>query len=296
VYCGSPVDAVAPLAALHAAGHEIALVVTQPDARRGRGSASSPSPVKEAAMSLGLRVRTPARAREIVDEVRALDADVGVVVAFGQLLPLDVLESTRHGFVNVHYSLLPRWRGAAPIERAVLAGDPETGVCVMRLEEALDTGPLYACTRTAIGQGETAGELRVRLGTLGTELLVETLPHVGAVEPAPQVGEPTYAEKLTVDEFRLDPQHPADELARQVRAGNPRPGAWARVGGRRLKVLRAHAAAGTLAPGTIDEQARLGTAVGILVLDEVQPEGKPVMPANAWRVGLRGPAPALDAP
>jgi methionyl-tRNA formyltransferase len=296
VYCGSPADAVPPLRALHDAGHDLALVVTQPDARRGRGSDVSPSPVKEAATRLGLAVRTPARAREVVDEIRALDADAGVVVAFGQLLPPELLDATRHGFVNLHYSLLPRWRGAAPVERAILAGDAETGVCVMQLEEGLDTGPVYATARTAIGPDETAGELRTRLGTLGTSLLVDTLPDVGTVAPAPQAGEPTYAEKLSVDEFRIDPARPAAELARLVRAGNPRPGAWATTGGHRLKVLRAHVEDGDAPVGSIDGDARLGTTDGVLALDEVQPEGRAVMSGHAWRAGLRDSAPALDAP
>jgi methionyl-tRNA formyltransferase len=294
VYCGSPTDAVAPLDALSDAGHDVALVITQPDRRRGRGGAVEPSPVKAAALRLGLPVRTPERAREVVDEVRALGADLGVVVAFGQLLPVPLLEATRLGFVNLHFSLLPRWRGAAPVERALLAGDEETGVCVMQLEEGLDTGGVYACTRTPIAPTETAGELRARLAGLGTALLVDTLPRVGTTDPTPQVGEPTYAEKLSVEEFRLDPQRPAAELARLVRAGSPRPGAWCTVDGRRLKVLRAHATPGSGDPGAIDADGAIQTVDGRLVLDEVQPEGRTAMPGTAWRAGLRGAAPALD--
>ena len=296
VYCGSPIDAVGPLRTLCAAGHEVVLVVTQPDRRRGRGSALEPSPVKQEAIRRGLPVRTPERGREITDEVRSLAADIGVVVAFGQLLPLELLEATRHGFVNLHFSLLPRWRGAAPVERAVLAGDPETGVCVMQLEEGLDTGPVYACARTAIGSDETAGELRARLGELGTTLLVDTLATIGSVAPTPQTGEATHADKLTVDEFHLDPHRSAEELARVVRAGNPRPGAWTRVGGRRLKVLRGHAVPGDAPIGVIDGEGRVGTAAGLLALDEVQPEGRAAMAGTAWRAGLRDPAPALDTP
>ncbi len=149
VYCGTPEDAVPPLRALHDAGHDVALVVTQPDRRRGRGGGAEPSPVEREAERLGLEVRTPERARELVDEIAGLDADLGVVVAFGQLLPRPLLDATRLGFVNLHFSLLPRWRGAAPVERAVLAGDDETGVCVMHLDEGLDTGPVYDCARTA---------------------------------------------------------------------------------------------------------------------------------------------------
>jgi methionyl-tRNA formyltransferase len=196
--------------------------------------------------------------------------------------------------VNVHFSLLPRWRGAAPVERAILAGDSETGVCVMELEEGLDTGPVYACARTAIGDDETAGELRARLVALGTTVLVDTLPDVGVRAPEPQVGEPTYAQKLSVDEFRLDPARPASVLAQVVRAGNPRPGAWLAVDGRRLKVLRAHPVAGTGAVGTIDRSAQLGTADGRLALDEVQPEGRRSMAGAAWIAGVHAPSLTVD--
>jgi len=234
VFFGTPADAVPALEALHAAGHDVALVVTQPDKRRGRGSEPSASPVRAAAEALELPVLTPEKSREVVDEVAASGAEVGVVVAFGQLLPPALLEAVPHGFVNVHFSLLPRWRGAAPVERAVLAGDRETGVCIMALEAGLDTGPVFARERTPIGAQETAGELRARLAVLGTELLVATLPQVPTTTPEPQVGEPTYADKLTVDEFELDWEQSAEELARVVRAGNPRPGAWSTDPGSRL--------------------------------------------------------------
>ncbi len=282
--------------ALCDAGHVVTLVVTQPDRRRGRGSDLEPSPVKREALTLGLPVVTPARAREITEQVRALDADVGVVVAFGQLLPVELLAATRHGFLNLHFSLLPRWRGAAPVERAILAGDRETGVCLMQLEEGLDTGPVYASCHTAIGDDETAGELRARLVDLGTALLVDGLPTIGSAVPTPQSGDATYADKLTVEEFLLDARHPAAELVRVVRAGNPRPGAWTRVGGRRLKVLRAHAVPGDAPVGAIDDQARVGTSAELLSLDEVQPEGRATMTGRAWRAGLRDPVPLLDAP
>jgi methionyl-tRNA formyltransferase len=282
VYLGTPVDAVPPLRALVDAGHEVALVVTQPDRRRSRGSGADPSPVKQAALELGLPVRTPERAKEVTDEVAALGADLGVVVAFGQILRPELLAATRHGFVNVHFSLLPRWRGAAPVERAVLAGDTETGVWIMEMEEGLDTGGAYAVARTEIGPEETAGELRARLVALGTDLLVETLPHVPDREPRPQAGEPVYAHKLAPEEFALDPARPAAELVRVVRAGNPRPGAHTTVDGKRLKVLRAHAE-----PGDAGRPGALATVDGLLVFDEVQPEGKRPMAASAWLAGRR---------
>src|SRR3954451_9029726 len=159
-YFGSPEDAVPPLRALVAAGHDLALVVTQPDRRRGRGTATTPSPVKAAASELGLAGRTPEKSRELLDDLRDAAVDLAVVVAFGQLLPSALLDAVPAGFVNVHFSLLPRWRGAAPVERAILAGDRETGVCLMRIEPSLDTGPVFALTRVEIGAHETAGELR----------------------------------------------------------------------------------------------------------------------------------------
>jgi len=289
VFLGSPADAVAPLRALHADGHDIALVVTQPDRRRGRGGDVIASPVKRAALELGLPVVTPEKSREIVDQVRELHADVGVVVAFGQLLPTALLDAIPGGFVNVHFSLLPRWRGAAPVERALLAGDTETGVCLMQLEAGLDTGPVYACETTPITEDDTGGTLRARLAEIGTALLVRELPKVLVTDPVPQSGEPTYADKLTVDEFQLDWTQPAVNLARTVRAANPKPGAWTTARGKRLKVLRAHAEpddSGALEPGALSA-VRVGTADGVLVLDDVQPEGKPVMAASAWSAGIR---------
>ncbi len=290
IFFGTPADAVPTLVALHGAGHEIPLVVTQPDRRRGRGTEPSASPVKEAAEELGLAVLTPEKSAEVIDDVSASGADLGVVVAFGQLLPEPLLEAVPHGFVNVHFSLLPRWRGAAPVERAMLAGDTETGVCIMKLEAGLDTGPVYARSACAIGGHETAGELRARLVTVGTELLVTTLPSIPGARPVPQTGAPTYADKLTVEEFALDFEQSADEIARVVRAGNPRPGAWTTDHGGRLKIWRARAlSAGIDAePGTVFGHTRVATGDGALELIEVQPEGRRVMPANAWLAGRRG--------
>lgn len=273
VYFGTPAAAVPPLDALVAAGHEVTAVITQPDRRRGRGSGVVGSPVRVAAESLGLAVLTPEKARTIVDDVRALDADLGVVVAFGQLLPVELLAAIDGGLVNVHFSLLPRWRGAAPVERAILAGDSDTGVCIMGVEEGLDTGPVYARATVPIGTEETAGELHSRLVAAGTQLLVETVPKVATITPVVQDGEPTYAAKLSVDEFEIDLERPAGDLKRLVRAGNPRPGAWLTVDGARFKVWRAHEAEGRFVP------------------DEVQPEGKPRMAYAAWRAGHRSSDP-----
>lgn len=273
VYFGTPTAAVGPLDALVAAGHEIALVVSQPDRRRGRGTELVASPVKAAALAHGLPVATPVKAREIVDHVRALDADLGVVVAFGQILPNSLLDAIPGGLVNVHYSLLPRWRGAAPVERAILAGDVETGVCVMAVDETLDTGAVYARESLTIDPEESAGDLHARLNALGTELLVRTIPNVSTAVPEPQRGETTYAEKLTVDEFELDLTRSPEELVRLVRAGSPRPGAWLAFEGDRLKVGKAHVEDGRFVPDTL------------------QSPGKRPMPYVAWRAGHRGQDP-----
>jgi methionyl-tRNA formyltransferase len=273
VFFGTPAAAVVPFEALLAAGVEIALVVTQPDRKRGRGGALVPSPVKAAAVAHDVPVVTPERAREALDAIAATGARRGVVVAFGQLLPQVVLDAFADGLLNVHYSLLPRWRGAAPVERAILAGDAETGVCIMGVELALDAGPVYAQEALVIGADETAGELHTRLTDLGARLLVETLRGIDAITPTPQTGGATYAEKLHVDEFALDLAAPAEDLVRLVRAGNPRPGAWLADGDTRVKVWRAHVEDGRFVP------------------DVVQPAGKRAMPYVAWRAGARGADP-----
>src|SRR5947209_17249032 len=190
-FLGTPEVAVPPLRALVADGHDVRLVVTRADKRRGRGGHLMPSPVKAAAQELGLPVT------DKVDDVIDAGAELGVVVAFGRLIKPHVLAQLP--MVNIHFSLLPRWRGAAPLERAILAGDTETGVCLMALEQGLDTGPVYDCTRLTIGDGETAEELRARLVAAGTDLLVRTL-RTGLGVPVPQAGEPTHAKKLDVED------------------------------------------------------------------------------------------------
>jgi methionyl-tRNA formyltransferase len=295
VFLGSPADSLPSLQALHDAGHDVGLVVTQPDRRRSRGGGTEPSPVKALATDLGLPVVTPNRSIEALDDIAGSGATLGVVVAFGQLIPQAVLDALPLGYVNVHFSLLPRWRGAAPVERAMMAGDTETGVCIMQLEAGLDTGPVYFLERVAIDPTETAGELKARLVRIGTDLLVAHLEDIPKTEPTPQEGEPTYAAKLTTEEFRLDLGAPATDLARLVRAGNPRPGAWTTAGGRRLKILRAGAEPATAVPaaspppaGELVAPARVATGDGILVLDEVQPETRGVMTGAAWAAGFRG--------
>jgi methionyl-tRNA formyltransferase len=291
VFLGSPPEAQGALRALHDAGHEIALVVTQPDRKRGRGGDLVSSPVKRTANELGLAVVTPERCKEVLDDIAATGAELGVVVAFGQLIPPSVLAALPSGYVNMHFSLLPRWRGAAPVERAVLVGDEETGVCLMQLEAGLDTGPVYACRSIPITPDDTAGDLRHRLAELGTELLLAEIGSIPGRTPTPQAGEETYAAKLTVEEFAVDWSRPAVELARLVMAGNPKPGAWTTAKGARLKLLRARAedAAGEpVEPGVLVGPGRVATGAGVLVLGEVQPEGKAAMPASAWAAGFRG--------
>ncbi len=292
VFLGTPPEAAVALQALVRAGHDVALVITRPDRRRGRGGKTLPSPVRRAAEDLGLDVRTPERAREVVGDLRESDAELGVVVAFGQLLPDDVLAAIPHGFVNVHFSLLPRWRGAAPVERAILAGDAETGVCLMEIVQELDAGPVYACESIPIGPDDTAGQLRAELAERGAALLVDNLEAIPTVEPTPQEGEPTYADKLDPAEFELDWRLPAAELDRVVRAGNPRPGAWTTVDGQRLKVLRARPvgepAPDDTSPGALLDDPAVVTGEGRLELLEVQPAGKQKMAAEAWVRGLHG--------
>jgi methionyl-tRNA formyltransferase len=259
IYFGTPAMAVPPLEALVAAGLDVAAVVTRVDKRRGRGGDVLPSPVKAAALSLGLPVLHK------VDDATDLGADLGVVVAFGQLIRPHVLHVLP--MVNLHFSLLPRWRGAAPVERALLEGDPTTGVCLMQLEEGLDTGPIHARVETVIAADDTGDSLRRRLVDIGTRLLVEQLTN-GLADPTPQEGEPTYAAKLSTDDLRLDWSRTAAERDRVIRLG----GAWTTFRDKRFKVVHAevvdsHGTGGQLVDGV----------VGGLRLLAVQPEGKAPM-------------------
>lgn len=274
MYLGTPAAAVPPLVALHAAGFDIALVVTGEDRRRGRGNERTPTAVKAAAEELGLPVSHD------LDAVADRGADLGVVVAFGRLIPVDLLAVLP--MVNLHFSLLPRWRGAAPVERAILAGDEQTGVCVMAVEEGLDTGGIYAREVLEVG-GDSADMLRDRLVAAGSSLLVDTL-HAGLGPVAPQVGPTTYAHRIESADRRLVWDRPAADLARIVRIG----GAWATFRGERLKVWDASvvdhgspAGAGTLLGDVV------ATGDGGLRLLEVQPRDRRRMPAAAWLSGAR---------
>ncbi len=275
VYLGTPALAVPPLIALHEAGYEIPLVVSRPDARRGRGKELTPSPVKAAAISLGLPV---------TDDLTALDGidvHLAVVVAYGRIIPTALLEQM--SFVNIHFSLLPRWRGAAPVERAILAGDARTGVCLMALEEELDTGAVYRRTEVEIDPDENLEELRGRLVEIGTHQLVTALGE-GLGEASPQVGDPVYARKITSAERELDWTDDADEIHRRVRVG----GAFTTFRGKRFKIHRTARVDGgaALSAGAFDGLT-VGTGEGRLELVEVQAEGKPRQDAAAWRNGAQ---------
>jgi methionyl-tRNA formyltransferase len=273
VFLGTPAASVVPLRGLVEAGWDVALVVSQPDRRRGRGAALSPSPVKAAAVHLGLAVS------DRVDDALAVGADLGVVVAFGRLIKPHVL--LQLPMVNVHFSLLPRWRGAAPVERAILAGDERTGVDLMVVEEGLDTGGIYDRAEVDIGPDESADELRARLSDLGRDLVLDNLAD-GLGEPRPQVGEPTYAHKIEPAELAIDWSAPAPAIHRLVRVG----GAWTTHDGHRLKVWR------TARERTGPDDVEVATGSGPLWLAEVQPEGRRRMPAGAWARGVAGDATA----
>ncbi|MCP3938283.1 MAG: methionyl-tRNA formyltransferase [Actinomycetia bacterium] len=276
VFLGTPEAAVPSLRALVDAGFDVPLVISRADRRRGRRAAPTPSPVKAAALDLGIEVST------CVDDVLSVGADLGVVVAFGRIISTSVLQSLP--FLNVHFSLLPRWRGAAPVERAILAGDDETGVCIMGLEPSLDTGPVYSRRRMPIGT-LTAAELRSQLGTIGADLLVSTLA-VGLGQPEPQHGEATFAAKIDATTREIDWQLSASEIERIVRVG----GAWTSWRGKRLLVhvvnIVDETDASTSEPGVLDAE-RVATANGWLELVEVQPEGKGRVSAGAWLNGAR---------
>ena len=267
VYLGTPAISVPPLQALHAAGFGIDLAVTGPDRRRGRGGATSPSPVKAAAGELGIPV-----SHDVADAV-ASRSDLGVVVAFGRIIPPWVLRELP--MVNLHFSLLPRWRGAAPVERAILAGDTVTGVDLMVVEEGLDTGAVHARAQLDIGADETAEDLRRRLVDAGASLLVDELSK-GLSEPEPQRGEPVYAHKITSDDLRIDWDAPAAHIHRQVRVG----GAWTTRDGERFKVWRTRVDPG--GDGVVHP-----TGDGEIELLEVQPAGKPRLAAAEWANGAR---------
>ncbi|WP_091736215.1 methionyl-tRNA formyltransferase [Phenylobacterium immobile] len=290
-FLGTPDLAVATLAALVEAGHEIACVYSQPLAKRGRGQALKPSPVHAFAESHGLTVRTPESMRDpaVIADFVALELDAAVVVAFGQILPAAVLDAPRLGSFNLHGSLLPRWRGAAPIQRAIMAGDPETGVQVMRMTEGLDEGPVIATARLPIADDETAGSLHDRMAAAGAALMIAALADIDAgraVETAQAEEGATYAKKLRPRETRIDWTKPAAEVDRKIRGLSPFPGAWFQLGEHRVKALLSTLAEGAGAPGEVlDEALAVACGEGAIRLLRVQREGKGAQQADVF---LRG--------
>jgi methionyl-tRNA formyltransferase len=287
-FMGSPDFAVPALRALHAAGHEVAAVYAQPPRPAGRGQKETPCPVHRAALELGLEVRTPARVKR--DEAEhaafaALDLDAAVVAAYGLILPKPMLDAPKRGCLNIHASLLPRWRGAAPIQAAILAGDAETGITIMRMEEGLDTGPMLLREAVPIGPRTTTPDLHDALAAIGARLILRAL-----AEDPPAVAQPaagvTYAPKIAKEDGRLDWSLPAAQLERRVRALNPWPGCFFVHDSETIRVLDAAVVPASGAPGTVlDESPAIACSEGALRLLRLQRPGRAAMEADAF---LRG--------
>ena len=295
-FMGTPAFSIAPLAALISAGHEIAAVYSQPPRPAGRGHALQKSPVHAFAEANAIPVMTPKslKSTEAQAEFAALGLDAAVVVAYGLILPQPILDAPRLGCVNIHASLLPRWRGAAPIQRAIMAGDTETGVMTMQMDAGLDTGPVLMAERLAIGPDMNAGELHDALSPLGADLIVRTMAALerGAIvaQPQPETGA-TYAAKISKEETRLDWTRDAAALRNQVRGLSPAPGAWTEINGERVKVLKAALAEGAGAPGTVlDDRLTIACGAGALRLDILQRPGRGPMAADDLLRGFPAPA------
>lgn len=299
VFMGTPEFSVPALQALVAAGHEIVCVYSQPPRPAGRGQQLRPSPVQAAAEALGLPVRHPVKLRSPEDQAdfAALNADIAVVVAYGLILPQAVLDAPLKGCLNIHASLLPRWRGAAPIHRAIMAGDAETGVCIMQMEAGLDTGPVLLREALPILESQTTADLHDALSTLGARLITEALARLPELAPEVQPGEGvTYAHKIDKAEARLDWSEPAEAVARQIRGLAPFPGAWCQMGDERLKLLRATATSGEGVPGTIlsapkapGEALVIACGSGAVAITEAQREGKRALPVQQALQGVTLP-------
>jgi len=300
VFMGSPDFSVPTLRALAGDGSaahpfHVVGIVTQPDRPAGRGMQLSPPPVKVAADELRIPVIQPQKLREpqAVEQLQAWQPDLIVVAAFGQILRPQVLDLPGHGCINVHASLLPRWRGAAPIQAAIQAGDAETGITVMKMDPGLDTGPMLRQRAIPIGPADTGGSILARLSQVGGELLLETLPGYlsGEIAPQPQPDTgSTYAPMLKKEDGLLDFTHPAAELERKVRAFHPWPGTFLLWQGAPLKIHQAHVQDGSTQPGqrlVADGLPAVATPAGLLVFDELQPAGKKPMPGKAFLAGAR---------
>ncbi|HIT75112.1 MAG TPA: methionyl-tRNA formyltransferase [Candidatus Avipropionibacterium avicola] len=295
VFAGTPEVAVPSLNALVESDHEVIAVVTRPDAPAGRGRRLVPSPVGARAEELGLEVLKPERPSEadFVARLGELAPDCCPVVAYGALVPQRVIDLATHGWVNLHFSLLPRWRGAAPVQHAVIAGDTQTGACTFSLVKAMDAGPVYDRIQTPIEAGTTAGDLLSELAVDGAGLLVRTLDAIAAgtavATPQPEDGV-TMAPKLTVEDARLDFTRTATELDRQIRGCTPAPGAWALFRGERFKVITAAPSEGQAPAGQLvvsKKSVHVGTGEGLLELVQIQPPGKKAMRAADWARGVQ---------
>ncbi|MCJ1711273.1 methionyl-tRNA formyltransferase [Clavibacter michiganensis subsp. phaseoli] len=294
VFAGTPLAAVPPLRSLAASGHEVALVVTRADAPLGRKRVLTPSPVAAEAELLGIpTLRVNRLDDEATARVAAVGADLGVIVAYGGLVREPLLSTPARGWINLHFSLLPRWRGAAPVQRSIMAGERVTGASVFQLERGMDTGPVFAMEERPTGDHETAGHVLDALAVQGADLLLRTVDAIGAgtAVARPQEGEPTLAPKTTIDDGRVDWARPADEVLARIRGVTPEPGAHTTVADVRLKIHRAAALrdAAPLAPGAIsalDGRVAVGTASHPIELIQVQPAGKNPMPAADWWRGV----------
>ncbi len=290
IFMGTPAFSVPVLEAVIAAGHEVVAVYCQPPRPAGRGKRDRPSPVQARAEALGLPVRHPESLRDAGAQADLADlkADVAVVVAYGLILPRAVLEAPKAGCLNVHASLLPRWRGAAPIQRAIFAGDAETGVCIMRMEPGLDTGPVLLREATEIGPKDTCGDLHDRLSVMGAGLIVTALARLDSLvaEPQPEAGV-TYADKIDKAEARVDWGIPADVVDRQIRALSPAPGAWCMAGEARVKLLGSERAEGQGAPGEIlDDSVTVACGRGAVRLLRLQRAGRAPQDAPDFLRGM----------
>jgi methionyl-tRNA formyltransferase len=289
-FMGTPDFAVPSLAEILSAGHEVVRVYTQPPRPAGRGKKLTKSPVHAFAEIMGVPVETPEKFRRssVIDRLVDLDVDVACVVAYGQILPERALHAPTYGCLNLHGSLLPRWRGAAPVQRAIMSGDNETGVQIMQMEKGLDTGDILLSETVPIENSDTAGSLSGRMSRIGAGLWPRALAALsrGGLTPTPQTGEPTYAHKIDKSEARLDWSRPAKDLDCHIRGLAPFPGAWCDMAGKRVKVHMAHAEDGEGLPGEIlDNQLLIACGAGALRLTSVQPAGKPKMSAEDF---LRG--------
>ena len=290
IFMGTPDFSVPVLDALVEAGHEIAAVYSQPPRPAGRGKKERPSPVQARAEALELEVRPPVSLKPAEEQARLADlgADIAVVVAYGLILPQAVLDAPKRGCLNIHASLLPRWRGAAPIQRAIMAGDGETGVCIMQMEAGLDTGPVLSRHRIAIETKETAGELHDRLSTLGASAIVSALDRLDELTPAAQPEDGvTYATNIDKSEAKVDWTASAAHIDGQIRGLSPFPGAWTTVAGKRLKLLRSAVVDGAGAPGAVLDVLTIACDDGAVSVTDVQPEGKGPMAAEDWLRGAR---------